>query len=309
MDIGFVAAFAGGVLALLSPCAALLLPAFFASTVNSGPRLFLHVTVFYAGLLAVLVPLGVGAGALGSLFISHRDILVTVSALLLVLLGIVQIFGLGFDPSRLMPGHSARQVRSTSATGVTKTFLLGTTSGIAGFCAGPILGAVLTMAAASGNTATAGLLLATYGAGMVVPLLVIVLLWRPLGRRGRHTLRGRGFTLWGYRFHTTSVLTGFVITATGVIFWATNGLLGMPELVSYEAQAGLQEGAGLLANPVVDVVAILLFAAIILTFWYLRRPAPADEGNTGDDEQTTSVTSTGQTNFISLPEPGRTGDE
>ncbi len=37
MDIGFVTAFVGGTLALLSPCAALLMPAFFASTVGAGP--------------------------------------------------------------------------------------------------------------------------------------------------------------------------------------------------------------------------------------------------------------------------------
>lgn len=307
MDIGFVTAFVGGALALLSPCAALLLPAFFASTVNSGPKLFVHVAVFYAGLLTVLVPLGVGAGALGSLFISSRDTLITVSAILLILLGVVQIFGIGFDPSKLMPGHGARQSASTSATGLTKTFLLGTTSGIAGFCAGPILGAVLTMAAASSSTVTAGLLLAVYGAGMVVPLLIIVLLWRPLGSRGQGILKGRGFTLFGYRFHTTSVITGLIITATGIIFWATNGLLGMPELVSYETQAGLQEGAGLLANPVVDLVAILVIAAIILGIWYWRRSASATR-SPHDDSENLSDTNRGQ-NFISVREPGRTEEE
>lgn len=302
MDIGFVTAFAGGVLALLSPCAALLLPAFFASTVNSGPKLFLHVSVFYLGLLVVLVPLGVGAGAFGSLFVSNRDTLITVSAILLIILGIAQMFGLGFDPSKLMPGHSARKSATTSTTGIAKTFLLGTTSGIAGFCAGPILGAVLTMAAASGSTVTAGILLAIYGAGMVVPLLIIVLLWRPLGSRGQGILRGRGFTVFGYRFHTTSVITGLIITATGITFWATNGLLGMPELVSYETQASLQEGAGLLANPAVDVLAIILIAAIILGIWYAR-------SHTADKNDQDQRPAAADQNFISLPEPGRTGEE
>ena len=36
MDITLLSAFLGGVLALLSPCAALLLPAFFGSTVGTG---------------------------------------------------------------------------------------------------------------------------------------------------------------------------------------------------------------------------------------------------------------------------------
>ncbi len=57
MDIGLVTAFLGGMLAILSPCGALLLPAFFASTVGAGPRLLLHGSIFYLGLLLVLVPL------------------------------------------------------------------------------------------------------------------------------------------------------------------------------------------------------------------------------------------------------------
>lgn len=56
MDIGLLAAFAGGTLALLSPCAALLMPAFFASTIGTGPKLLLHGAIFYVGLLIVLVP-------------------------------------------------------------------------------------------------------------------------------------------------------------------------------------------------------------------------------------------------------------
>ncbi len=271
MDIGFVTAFVGGILALLSPCAALLLPAFFASTVNSGPRLFLHATVFYAGLLVVLVPLGIGAGAFGSLFVTHRSTLITVSSILLIVLGIVQILGFGFDPGKLMPGQDARQSKSKAATGFAKTFLLGTTSGVAGFCAGPILGAVLTMAAVSGSSVTAGLLLATYGAGMVVPLLIIVVLWRPLGERGRSVLRGRTFKVLGWEFHTTSVLTGVLITATGILFWTTNGLVGVPELVSLDVQASLQNAAQVLTNPIFDVIAIVVIAGIILGLWFRRR--------------------------------------
>ena len=272
MDVGFVTAFLGGMLALLSPCAALLLPSFFASTINTGPRLLIHGGVFYLGLLAILVPLGVGAGALGSLLVTHRDALISASAILLIILGIAQIFGFGFDASTLLPGHESRE--HSSATGLIKTFLLGTTSGIGGFCAGPILGAVLTLAATRADRATSGLLLATYGAGMVIPLLLIVALWRPLGNRGRSVLRGRGFVFLGRRFHTTSVVTGVLVAGTGVLFWATNGLIGVPDIVSLDTQAGLQEGASRLADPVLDVLAIVIIASLILLSWFMSRKTP-----------------------------------
>src|SRR5699024_4766630 len=78
MDIGLIAAFIGGILALLSPCGALLLPAFFASSVGGGLRLAAHGLIFFTGLLVVLVPLGLGAGAVGTLFVSYRGLIVLI---------------------------------------------------------------------------------------------------------------------------------------------------------------------------------------------------------------------------------------
>lgn len=57
-DIGYFAAFLGGLLALLSPCSALLLPAFFAYSIDSPTRLVARTGVFYLGLATTLVLLG-----------------------------------------------------------------------------------------------------------------------------------------------------------------------------------------------------------------------------------------------------------
>src|SRR5699024_6648995 len=103
--------------------------------------------------------------------------IVLVASLILIVLGIVQFFGFGFDPAKMLPGADAARQRSAQATGWTKTFLLGATSGIAGVCAGPILGAVLTLAATKGSFVLGGIMLAVYGAGMVVPLFIIAALW------------------------------------------------------------------------------------------------------------------------------------
>ncbi|WP_114906915.1 cytochrome c biogenesis CcdA family protein [Ornithinimicrobium murale] len=274
MDIGLVSAFLGGVLALLSPCAALLLPAFFASTVGAGPRLLLHGAVFYLGLLVILIPLGVGAGAVGTLFVTHRQAIVLGSAILLIVLGVIQVLGLGFDPARLLPGGAQLQSRAASTSGLVKTLLLGAAGGIAGFCAGPILGAGLTLAAARGDVFSAGGLLAVYGAGMVVPLLLIAALWQRLGARGRTILRGRTVTVLGRELHTTSVLTGLLIITVGVLFWTTNGLVGAPELLPYEAQSWLQETSSLLANPLLDILALGVVAGLVLVLWARRQRRP-----------------------------------
>ncbi|UZG60199.1 cytochrome c biogenesis CcdA family protein [Rhodococcus opacus] len=273
MDIGLITVFVGGALALLSPCAALLMPAFFASTIGTGPRLLLHGAVFYLGLLLVLVPIGIGAGALGALFVAHRQAIVLIAALVLIVLGAAQALGFGFDPASLLPGGADLRSRAASKTGIAKTVLLGSASGIAGFCAGPILGAVLTLAAARGDTVAAAVLLAVYGAGMVVPLLLIAALWLRLGNRGRRFLRGRAFTVLGRELHTTSVATGVLIMGVGVLFWTTNGLVGAPELLPLDAQAWLQERSAILANPVVDILAIIILAGLVLLLWARRRRA------------------------------------
>lgn len=291
MDVGLVTAFLGGTLALLSPCGALLLPAFFASTVGARSRLLGHGVVFYAGLLVILVPLGVGAGALGALFVSQRETIIVAASILLIVLGLAQIFGLGFDPARLLPGADSVRNNAARSTGLVKSFLLGMVGGIAGFCAGPILGAVLTLAAAQGDAVASGTLLAIYGAGMVVPLMVLATSWQRLGTRGQRALRGRGFTIKGRDFHTTSVATGVLIVLVGVVFWTTNGLLGVPEIVPSDAVSWLNTQASVLANPLVDIVAVLVIAALVLVAWHrartrkLRREAASERVAAADHQE------------------------
>lgn len=271
MDIGLITAFIGGTLALLSPCAALLMPAFFAATIGAGPRLLIHGAVFYVGLVVVLIPIGIGAGTLGALFVNHRQAIVLISAVVLVALGAAQALGFGFDPARLLPAGADLHTRAAAKTGIAKTALLGAASGIAGFCAGPILGAVLTLAAARGEGLAAAGLLAVYGAGMVVPLLLIASFWQRLGNRGRRLLRGRAITVLGRELHTTSMVTGLLIMGVGVLFWSTNGLVGTPELLPLDAQAWLQERASILANPALDIAAVLIVAGLALLLWTRRR--------------------------------------
>ena len=267
MEVGLLTAFPGGALALLSPCGALLLPGFFASTVTSRAALLPHALVFYLGLAVTLVPLGIGAGALGALVVGHRTLLIG-----LALIVLFALFGNipNIDLSRLLPGFDRLQQRSTRGSGFARTFVLGAVGGIAGFCAGPILGAVLTLAMGQGSMLLAGILLAVYGAGMVVPLTVLAAVWNRLGDRGRSRLRGRQFTLLGRRLHTTTFVTGLVIIALGILFWTTNGLVTLPSLVPTSTLARWQASSAGLNDPVVQVAAILVLGLLALLLWWRR---------------------------------------
>lgn len=277
MDIGFLTALIGGALALLSPCGALLLPAFFASTASSGVRLWAHGAVFAFGLLVVLIPLGLGAGALGTLFATHRTAIIIGASILMIALGIIQVLGFGFDPSRFVPGARQLQKQANQRTGWLKTLLLGAVSGVAGLCAGPILGAVLTLAAAKNDVWSAGILLGVYGLGMVVPLMLLASVWERLSPRWKSRLRGKTWTVFGREFHTISVFTGLVIIAVGIVFWTTNGLVQMPELLPTDASAWLQESTAVLGNPIFDMLLLVAVVGIILWAWIRARYRKARE--------------------------------
>ena len=96
VEVSLLASFFGGVLSLLSPCSALLLPAFFAYAFGGGGELVRKTGVFYLGLATTLVPLGMGISAVSALFYGHRGILITLSGGLLIAFGLLQLLGRGF---------------------------------------------------------------------------------------------------------------------------------------------------------------------------------------------------------------------
>ncbi|MCX5387735.1 cytochrome c biogenesis CcdA family protein [Streptomyces sp. NBC_00083] len=235
-DVGYLAAFLGGLLALLSPCSALLLPAFFAYSISSPTKLLARTGIFYAGLATTLVPLGAAGSYAGRLFYGHRDQLVLFGGWLIIALGVAQIVGMGFASRRMT--ELSGKIRPTTALSV---YALGAVYGLAGFCAGPILGSVLTVAAVSGSPVYGGLLLAVYALGMAVPLFLLALLWErfELGRRG--WLRGRVLRLGCLELHTTSLLSGLFFIALGALFLAYDGATGLPGLLDVDDSYAVEE--------------------------------------------------------------------
>ena len=221
MEIEAVVAFVGGVLSLLSPCSALLLPAFFAYAFTSRGQLLVRTAVFYLGLVTLLVPIGVGVGAIGGLFLERRAELSIVAGLLLVGIGAYQLAVGGFE----LPGSARLGGRPFGASGesLAATYALGLVYGIGGFCSGPLLGGVLTIAGASGGAASGAALLAVFGLGMAAPLFVLAVAWDRLGAAGRGRLRGREVRLGPVRRHTNVLASSLLFMALGVAFIAFQG--------------------------------------------------------------------------------------
>ncbi|MEU3206084.1 cytochrome c biogenesis CcdA family protein [Streptomyces cyaneofuscatus] len=282
-DIGYFAAFLGGLLALVSPCSALLLPAFFAYSIDSTSRLLARTGIFYAGLATTLVPLGAAGSYAGRLFYGHRDALVTGAGWLIIALGVAQIVGLGFASKRI--AALSGRIRPTTAFSV---YALGAVYGLAGFCAGPILGSVLTVAAVSGSPVYGGLLLAVYALGMAVPLFVLALLWERFDLGRRTWLRGRTVPLGGrFQLHTTSLLSGLFFIGLGALFLVYDGTTALPGLLGVDASFAVEQWAQKLGERVSD--AVLLGAVVLVVLlalgvraWRRREPAVKEAGEAGE---------------------------
>lgn len=260
IDIGFAGAFLGGLFALVSPCSALLLPSFFAYAFDGWGRLIGRTGLFYLGLALVLVPLGAGVGAVGTLVTQYRGLATTVGGVLLIVFGLMAVTGRGF--SFLSAGQGSKA--AGGAGGNASVLALGAVYGFAGFCSGPLLGAVLTFAIAGGSPVYGGTLMAFYGLGMALPLFVLALFWDRLQLGKRRWLRGREIRIGPLTTHSTSLISGAVFIGVGLLFLFTEGTANLGGLVGVEGQFRLQEWASGVAARVPDFVLPLIAVAGVM---------------------------------------------
>lgn len=256
-SVGLTGAFLGGVLTVLSPCSVLLLPAFFSYAFSSAGILVARTGTFYLGLITTLVPMGVLAGTLGAFITQQRSLLVLVASVVIIVLGAIQVSGIP------IPGLGRLDGR-TGASAVS-VYLLGTVYGLAGFCAGPILGAVLTLAAVSGSALYGGIVLLIYAAGMVVPLLILALLWDRVPKL-RDWLRPRQLVIGRWSNSWTSVIGGLATIVIGVVLVLTDGAIAVPGILDAEQQVSLESnvlrGVGQIPDWVVVGVAVVVLATM-----------------------------------------------
>ncbi|MGV9798930.1 cytochrome c biogenesis CcdA family protein [Mycobacterium sp. NPDC003449] len=263
--IGLFGAFLGGLASLLSPCSALLLPSFFAYAFDRVQLLVRRTVAFWLGLCIVLVPLGAGVGALGSVITRYRGEVTVIGGLILIGFGLMTLLGKGFGVSA-----AQRATAGITISGTVSVLALGAVYGLAGFCAGPLLGAVLTMSAMGADPVYGGLLMAVYAMGMAAPLFLLAWLWDRFNLSGRTWLRGRPVRLGPLQTHTTSLLTGAVFIGLGAVFLFTDGTAGLGGLLTVDAQYDLQVWLGRLSSGIGDPT-VILAVVIALIGWRSTR--------------------------------------
>jgi cytochrome c-type biogenesis protein len=202
---GIAFAFAAGVISFLSPCVLPLVPAYVAhlTGVASDPdgsagrrETMSHALAFVSGFGVVFTVIGASVGLAGSLIADQMPTLEKVAGVFLIvlglnLMGVIKVPWLyrtytissgtsGSGGTLAYAGAGAGGGSGTTTFAVQSTALsyarsfgFGSSFAIAWTpCIGPVLGAILTLAAASSTVYQGAYLLLAYSAGLAVPFLI-----------------------------------------------------------------------------------------------------------------------------------------
>jgi cytochrome c-type biogenesis protein len=181
-ELSLWVAFAGGVVSFASPCVLPLMPGYvgYISGVSAeeaeslSRRVYLvhvlmHTLIFGAGFTSVFVAMGITATSVGNFIAGHLILFQRIAGILIIIFGL-QMTGV----LRLSWLYRERrfEVRSKEAS-ATRSFLMGIAFGFGWTpCVGPVLGAVLTLAAGQEQIFHGGLLLFSYSLGLGVPFVL-----------------------------------------------------------------------------------------------------------------------------------------
>ncbi|MEX0751839.1 MAG: cytochrome c biogenesis protein CcdA [Xanthobacteraceae bacterium] len=229
-DVSIFAALLAGLISFLSPCVLPLVPPYLVYLSGLSLERFadaepepavrretvLGALLFVLGFSTVFVALGAGASAIGGLVRAYSDVLAKIAGVAIIVMGLHFLGLLRFEwLTRQKRFHVVKPVGLWGAYVMGLAFAFGWTP-----CIGPVLAAILAVAASEATVAKGAGLLAIYSLGLGVPFLLAAFAVEPfaafLSRFRAHLAKieivmGALLVLTGIAF-----LTGFVTTAS---FW------------------------------------------------------------------------------------------
>ncbi len=227
-DVTLPAAAAAGLLSFLSPCVLPLVPpylTFIAGTtvedvayerVGRARRdIFLAAVLFVLGFSTVFVTLGATASVFGQVLRQHIAFLTLLAGLAIILMGLhfLGLFRVAFM-------YREKRVQVEKPLGLWGAYVLGLAFAFGWTpCIGPILAAILAVAASENTVGRGAGLLAVYSLGLGIPFLLAAVALEPF----------IGF-LKRFRAHFALVerIVGILLVATGIAF-----LTGTMQNLSY----------------------------------------------------------------------------
>jgi cytochrome c-type biogenesis protein len=240
-DVSILAALIAGALSFLSPCVLPLVPPYLVYLAGASlERLadaerkaaarrdtVLAAFLFVLGFSTVFVALGAGASAVGAVLRVYSNTLATVAGIAIIIMG---LHFLGVTPIAWL--YREKRLEIPKPVGLWGAYLMGLAFAFGWTpCIGPILAAILAVAASEATVAKGAGMLAVYSAGLGIPFIVAAFAVEPfaafLTRFRAHLgtvekMMGGLLVLTGIAF-----LTGFVTTAS---FWILETFPGLGKI-------------------------------------------------------------------------------
>lgn len=163
-----------GLLTIVAPCTLPMLPILLGASIGRSSQL--RPVMIALGFVVSFSATALLLGALTRLFDFDPNVLRSAAAILLLGFGLLMLWPAPFEwlSIRLNGWLDLGNAASLQREGAFGGLLLGTTLGLVWTpCAGPVLGAILTLVATSKNLAWAGTLLIAYAIGAAIPMLGI----------------------------------------------------------------------------------------------------------------------------------------
>jgi cytochrome c-type biogenesis protein len=181
-DVTFLAALIAGLVSFLSPCVLPLVPPYLIFLAGTSLERFadqepeprvrretvLAAALFVAGFATVFVALGASASVIGSLIRAYSEPLSIVAGVIIIVMG---LHFLGLTPIAWL--HHQKRLDVAKPVGLWGAYVIGLAFAFGWTpCIGPILAAILAVAASEQTVARGALLLAVYSLGLGIPFLV-----------------------------------------------------------------------------------------------------------------------------------------
>jgi len=181
-DVTFLAALVAGVVSFLSPCVLPLVPPYLVFLAGTSLERFadreperqvkrdtvLAAALFVLGFSTVFVALGASASVIGSLIRAYSEPLAMVAGVIIIVMG---LHFLGLTPIAWL--HRQKRLEVAKPVGLWGAYLIGLAFAFGWTpCIGPILAAILAVAASEQTVTRGAALLAVYSLGLGIPFMI-----------------------------------------------------------------------------------------------------------------------------------------
>jgi cytochrome c biogenesis protein CcdA len=257
------AAFVAGTIAFFAPCCSGVMMPTYLAAIGGGSRFRIArlTAIYVAGVAAIVLPITLGAGAIGQFTSRYHPALFVIGGLMMLFTAATLWRG------SMLPVPLLRQPELTGTAG--SVFVLGVFSGAATACCAPVLAGAVALSALN-QTWLGGLALGgAYLLGIVSPLVVLALCFQGAKKKVRDPKLTLALASYRKRISLSRLVGAIVFGAFGLVFVGlalageSQSGNGMQRWIGRQLDHHLAAHAGQIPNWVVWP-ALALFAAVLV---------------------------------------------